>query len=123
MSSYKAVGESGQTLRFPWTPLANYRRSGNLRAIDAALACLVLFGVLSIPVFGQPGGFVGVARDSASGKPLAEAHISARNLDTGMDQTTVTGIDGTSRSPTLSLGSMKLPQIRTDFRKRRRVSQ
>jgi hypothetical protein len=79
----------------------------------AALPCL--FGTVS---FGQTIGLVGgIARDAASGRPLAEAQVSARNLDKGTDNATVTGSDGIFTFTHLEPGSYEVAAVKKGFRK------
>ena len=74
-----------------------------------------LFGALS---FGQGIGLVGgIARDAASGKPLAEAQINAHNLDKGTDNATVTGADGVFTFTHLEPGSYEVAGTKKGFRK------
>ncbi len=75
----------------------------------------LLFGALS---FGQAIGLVGgIARDAASGKPLAEARINARNLDKGTDNATVTGADGIFSFTHLEPGAYEVAATKPGFRK------
>lgn len=74
-----------------------------------------LFGALS---FGQAIGLVGgIARDAASGKPLAEARINAHNLDKGTDNVTVTGADGIFSFTHLEPGAYEVAATKQGFRK------
>ena len=73
------------------------------------------FGALS---FGQSIGLVGgIARDAASGKPLAEARINAHNLDKGTDNATVTGADGIFSFTHLEPGAYEVAATKQGFRK------
>ena len=80
-----------------------------------AWALPFLFGTLS---FGQSIGLVGgIARDAASGRPLADAQISAHNLDKGTDDATVTGSDGIFTFTHLDPGAYEVAAVKKGFRK------
>ena len=61
---------------------------------SAFVACM--FAALSLPAVGQIslGGVNGVARDSASGKPLADAQIIAHEMRKNTDFTSVSSSNG-----------------------------
>ena len=61
---------------------------------SAFAACI--FAALSLPAVGQVslGGVNGVARDSASGKPLADAQIIARDMRKNTESTAVSSSNG-----------------------------
>jgi hypothetical protein len=84
------------------------------------LVCTAIFcGALSTQAFAQPaGGLVsGVARDSGSGKPVAQAQIIAHNLDEGTDRTTVTGPDGVFSFTNLEPGPYDIAATKNGFQK------
>src|ERR1700675_1664502 len=86
----------------------------------STLACTaILCGALSIPAFGQPaGGLVsGTARDSGSGKPVADMQIIAHNLNTGTDRTAVTGADGNFNFTNLEPGLYEVAATKSGFQK------
>jgi hypothetical protein len=86
----------------------------------AHLRCAVfLCGALSLPVFGQaPVGLVGgITRDSASGKPVAEAQIVAHNLERGTDSATVTDADGIFTFTNLQPGPYEVAASKKGFQK------
>jgi hypothetical protein len=86
----------------------------------STLACAAfLCGALSIPAFGQPaGGLVsGIARDSGSGKPVAEAQIIAHNLNKGTDRTTITDAGGIFTFTNLEPGAYDLAATKNGFQK------
>jgi hypothetical protein len=67
-----------------------------MRKMRQSLLATGIFAVLSLPVFGQIslGGLSGVARDSASGKPLAEAQIVAHEMRKDTRSTAVSTTNG-----------------------------
>src|SRR5580698_6815184 len=100
MNSYKVVRK--------WTLPVIGRR--------ACVACLM--GALSIPTFGQSMGLVGgIARESASGKPLGEAQITAHNLHDGTDHTTLTSADGLFTFTNLEPGPYEVSATKDGFQK------
>lgn len=77
-----------------------------------------LLGVLSTPAFGQAVGLVGgVARDVATGEPVAQAQIIAHSMDKGTDQTTVTSVDGIFTFTTLEPGPYEVAASKNGYRK------
>src|SRR5579872_2775179 len=70
-----------------------YRVAREMRQ-SAFVACI--FAVLSLPVYGQVslGGLSGVARDSASGKPLADTQIIAHGMRKNTESTAVSAANG-----------------------------
>jgi hypothetical protein len=79
----------------------------------------ILWGVLSIPAFGQPAdGLVsGVARDSGSGKPVTEAQVIAHSLAKGTDRTTITDAGGIFTFTNLDPGAYDLAATKNGFQK------
>jgi hypothetical protein len=79
----------------------------------------LLLAMLAVPAFGQPDvGLVGgVARDSASGNPLAEAQIIAHNLDNGAAQSTVSRADGIFTLTHLEPGRYEVQATKNGYRK------
>jgi hypothetical protein len=73
-------------------------RSFSARTLVSAPArgVALLLVATAIPAFSQPevGLVGGVARESSTGNPVAEAQIVAHNLDNGMAQSTVSRTDG-----------------------------
>ena len=60
-------------------------------------ACLILqVAALTLPAFGEEsyGGIGGVARDSATGQPVAQTQITAHNVEKNTDRTAASGTDG-----------------------------
>jgi hypothetical protein len=97
MNSILVVGKMSQVSLFPRTLsaiTANCRRPATTAPL---LMCVAFaFGVLSIPLFGQPSdGLVGgVTRDSITGAPVEQVQIVAHNMTTGANRAAVTGADG-----------------------------
>ena len=90
-----------------------------LREMRQSVLAACIFAALSLPAFGQaPVGLVGgVARDSANGKPVAEAQIIAHNLNKGTDQATVTGADGIFTFMNLEPGQYEVAATKNGFQK------
>jgi len=67
-----------------------------LRETRQSVFAVCIFAALSLPVFGQIslGGLSGVARDSASGKPLADAQIIAHEMRKNTESTSVSAANG-----------------------------
>jgi hypothetical protein len=67
-----------------------------LRETRQSVFGVCIFAALSLPVFGQIslGGLSGVARDSASGKPLADAQIIAHEMRKNTESTSVSAANG-----------------------------
>ncbi len=86
-------------------------------ATSAGIAFLL--GVLTIPAFGYatPGNLDGIARDTASGNPVAAAQIIAHNLDSNSDTSTVSGVDGAFSFTNLEPGSYELAATKNGFQK------
>jgi len=83
-------------------------------------ACIAFqLAVLTSSVSGQASvGIVGgVARDSSSGNPVAEAKIIAHNLDQGADRSTVTDDDGIFAFTNLEPGRYEFAATKTGFQK------
>jgi hypothetical protein len=78
-----------------------------------------LWGALSLPAFGQAtvGLVGGVARDSSSGKPVAEVQIIAHNLDRGTDRATVTNADGIFTFTNLEPGPYEFAAVKNGFQR------
>ena len=89
---------------------------------DGILFAAVLFGVLSLPAWGQaPVGLVGgITHESASGKPVAEVQINAYNLDKGTDHATVTDADGIFTFTNLEPGQYEVAATKVDSRDQQR---
>ncbi len=99
-------------------PIVNLWR--NLPVMTAArLGAALLLGMLSLPAFGQVGdGLIGgIARDSASGKPVAKVQIVAHSLLQGTEQSTVTDDDGTFRFADLEPGRYDIAATKNGFQK------
>src|SRR6266566_4371237 len=83
-------------------------------------ACAAFFsGTLSSSALGQASvGLVsGNTRDSATGKPVAEAQIDARNLDKGTDRAAVTNTDGVFAFTNLEPGRYEIAATKNGFQK------
>ncbi len=92
----------------------------NPLAIHVVPACAaLLWGAWSLPAFAQAtvGVAGGVARDSSSGKPLAEVEVIAHNLNQGADHATLTNIDGIFTFTNLEPGPYEFEAIKDGFRK------
>jgi Putative beta-barrel porin-2, OmpL-like. bbp2/Carboxypeptidase regulatory-like domain len=92
----------------------NITVAGALR-VGAAL----LFGVVLLPAHAQVAdGYVGgMARESASGKPVAEVKIVAHNVDKGTDLFTVTDATGMYKFTNLEPGRYDVAAIKNGFQK------
>jgi hypothetical protein len=95
------------------TVLFSIEKSRNL------IAAALLSGTLSLPALGQGSvGLVGgIARDSASGKPVAAVQIIAHNLAKGTDRDTVTDADGIFTFTNLEPGSYEVAASKNGFQK------
>jgi hypothetical protein len=102
------------------------RRKGNrgdsygmMRPGATSAGIAFLLGVLTIPAFGYatPGNLDGIARDTASGNPVAAAQIIAHNLDSNSDTSTVSGVDGAFSFTNLEPGSYELAATKNGFQK------
>src|SRR5450755_924903 len=93
-------------------------RSLLIAALLPACAAFLL-GTLSPSAFGQASvGLVsGITRDSATGKPVAEAQIDARNLDKGTDRAAVSDADGTFALTNLEPGRYEVEATKDGFQK------
>jgi hypothetical protein len=77
-----------------------------------------LWGALSIPAFAQTVGLVGgVARDVATGEPVAQAQVIAHSVDKGTDQTTVTTADGIFTFTNLEPGPYQVTAAKSGYQK------
>src|ERR1700692_4020040 len=67
-----------------------------VRVMKRSVFAACIFAALSLPAFAQIslGGLNGVARDSASGKPLADAQIIAREMRKNTESTAVSAANG-----------------------------
>jgi hypothetical protein len=92
---------------------------GNGPAIAAHVSGALLLGLLALPAFGQvPDGYVGgMARESASGKPVAEVRIVAHNVDKGTDLFTVTDTSGMYKFTNLEPGRYDVAATKSGFQK------
>jgi hypothetical protein len=86
-------------------------------AVRVGVSAALLLGLLSLPAFGQVAdGFIGgMARDSASGKPVPQARIVAHNLARGTDRTAVTDADGMYKFTNLEPGRYDVAATKTGF--------
>ena len=97
MNNYKAVLEVRKRVLFPWTFAAIAKQSCDLSAIAGGAVCAAfLFAALSLPALGQNslGGVSGVARDSVSGKAVADAKIIAHEMRKNTEFTAVSATNG-----------------------------
>ena len=93
---------------------------GKLPLCVVASACIVFQASMpngSAFAKGSFGGVGGVARDSASGKPLARAQIVAHNIEKGTDRTAVSGADGAFSIADLEPGHYEVAAAKDGFRK------
>ena len=92
---------------------------GNAPAMAAHVSSALLLGLLALPAFGQvPDGYVGgMARESASGKPVAEVRIVAHNVDKGTDLFTVTDTAGMYKFTNLEPGRYDVAATKSGFQK------
>ncbi|MBV8843506.1 MAG: TonB-dependent receptor [Bryobacterales bacterium] len=83
----------------------------------AGLAASIAFLFTALPGLAQsPVGLVGgVARDSASGNPIAEAQIVAHNLGLGTDRTTITDAGGSFTISNLEPGRYEIAATKDGF--------
>ncbi len=118
MDSYKVVRAARRVRFLPWTATAIARESRDLPAA-AFVPVAFLFAALALPAFGQtPVGLVGgIARDSTSGKPVAEAQIIAHNLDKGTDRSTVSDASGVFTFTNLQPGKYEVAAVKDGFEK------
>jgi hypothetical protein len=74
--------------------------------------------MLTIPAFGEELGLVdGMAREAATGKPVAEAQIVAHDMNTGTDHATVTGVNGEFAFKNLDPGQYEVVATKNGFQK------
>ena len=92
---------------------------GNTSAMAPPVSAALLLGLLALPAFGQvPDGYVGgMARESASGKPVAEVRIVAHNVDKGTDLFTVTDTAGMYKFTNLEPGRYDVAATKNGFQK------
>ena len=78
---------------------------------------LLALWALTVPAFGQStaGPVSGVVLDSASGKPVVEARIIARNLNKGADLTTVSDAEGYFAFTSLEPGRYEVTAVKSGF--------
>jgi hypothetical protein len=120
MYSFTMTGKMGQVSLLPWTLPAINRRCQRLATIAAAPTCAVfLFGVLSTPAFAQQAvGLVGgIARDTSTGEPVAQAQIVAHNMDKGTDWSAVTSADGIFTFTNLEPGPYEVAATKNGYQK------
>ena len=86
-------------------------------AMRVGVSAALLLGLLSLPAFGQVAdGFIGgMARDSASGKPVPQVRIIAHNLAGGTDRMAVTDADGMYKFTDLEPGRYDVAATKTGF--------
>jgi hypothetical protein len=118
MTSYLVMGKMTNALLSLRTIAAIARKNRSSAALAAARAALA-FGILSFTAFGQSmvGLVGGVARDAASGKPLAEAKVTAHNLAKGTNQSAITGADGIFTFTNLEPGLYEVAVAKDGFQK------
>jgi len=106
-----------QFIRNCRTHQSNFRR--NLPAAGVGVGAALLVALLAFPAFGQVvDGFVGgMARDSATGKPVAEARIVAHNVDKGTDLFTTTDATGMYKFSSLAPGRYDVAATKDGFQK------
>jgi len=82
-------------------------------------ACMIFELALGVSAFGQapPAGLKGIARDAATGQPLAEVQISAHNLDKGVDRAAISGTDGAFSFANVEPGRYELSAVKEGFLK------
>jgi hypothetical protein len=89
--------------------------------ISAVLPAYIAFQLAGLPspVSGEePVGVVGgVTRDSASGRPVPEAHVVAHNLEKGTNRAAVSGTDGAFAIANLEPGHYEVAATKDGFRK------
>jgi hypothetical protein len=120
MSSIRAVREVNQVAHLPGIVAAAGKGRRNSLAIQIVPACAAfLCGIWSFPAFAQAtlGVAGGVARDSSSGKPVAEVEVIAHSLKKGTDRATVSNIDGIFTFTNLEPGPYEFEAIKDGFRK------
>jgi len=120
MNNHKKMGQLRQVGPTPCRYPAITRATRNsLGAAVVPVCAAVLFAALSHPAFGQGAvGLVGgVTRDSASGKPVAEAQIVAHNLDRGTDRATVSDAKGVFTFTNLEPGQYDVAATKSGFQR------
>ena len=92
-----------------------FRSVGAMLAVNAGAA--LMLGLLSVPAYGQAAdGFIGgMARDSASGKPVPKVQIVAHNIAQGTDHSTVTDAEGMYEFTNLEPGRYDVAAAKTGF--------
>jgi hypothetical protein len=88
----------------------------SIRAVTVPVvpACAAFLWIaLSLTAFGQTVS--GVTRDSSSGKPLAEVHVTAHNLEKGTGHTTVSNMDGKFSFTNLEPGPYEFEAVKDGF--------
>src|SRR5579862_7151621 len=120
MNRYKGVPERRQSMLFSGAFASIATKSRNIFAGGLVPVCIILlFAAASLPAFGQavPGIVGGITLDSASGKPVAEAQITAHNLDKGTDSATVTDSEGIFTFTKLEPGQYEFAATKSGFQK------
>jgi len=92
---------------------------GNGPAMAVPVSAALLLGLLALPAFGQVAdGYVGgIARESTSGKPVAEVRIVAHNVDKGTDLFTITDTAGMYKFTNLEPGRYDVAATKNGFQK------
>jgi len=118
MNGYKGVLAIRDVIWRTRGAIAKLRRNFSTTAAIRVSAALVL-GMLCHPAHGQvPDGYVGgMARESASGKPVAEVRIVAHNVDKGTDLFTVTDTAGMYKFTNLEPGRYDVAATKSGFQK------
>jgi len=93
--------------------------NSNVHCSAAVVACMMLHCALALPASGEElaSGVAGVARDSVSGRPVAEAQITAHNILSGSERTATSGADGTFSFARLERGRYRIEGARAGFLK------
>jgi hypothetical protein len=120
MNRYKVVPETRQAKLFSGAFASIAAKSRNVFiSAFVPVYIVLLIGASSLPAFGQaaPGIVGGITLDSASGKPVAEAQITAHNLDKGTDSATVTDADGIFTFTKLEPGQYEFAATKSGFQK------
>ena len=120
MNRYKGVPETRQAALFSGAFASIATKSRNVfTSAFVPVYIVLLFAAASLPAFGQTAvGIVGgITLDSASGKPVAEAQITAHNLDKGTDSATVTDADGIFTFTKLEPGQYEFAATKSGFQK------
>jgi hypothetical protein len=120
MNRYTGVPETGRPTLFSGAFASIASKSRNVfTSAFVPVFIVLLFAATSLPAFGQTAvGIVGgITLDSASGKPVAEAQITAHNLDKGTDSATVTDADGIFTFTKLEPGQYEFAATKSGFQK------